>query len=173
MTAQEKTVLQQISDVAWLVHQGTSRLGILNKNVQEQYTYITGKELVNFVNRNEVVSHFGNMSLFEEQITEEPVTEDKLFIKGYEVDYDDPYTLAESHPEYHNDLPLYTKIEGGDICYAAGYYCINFEQGWKYARGPKLATLRKYGFVGPFRNKIEMRQQLKKLNKNSRKNDSV
>jgi hypothetical protein len=171
MTEQEKTILQQISDVAWLVHQGTNRLGILNKDVQEHYTYITGKELVNFGNRNEVVNHFGNMSLFEEQITEEPIIKDKLYIKGYEVDYNDPYTLAESHPEYNNPLPLYTKIENGDICYAAGYYCINFEKGWKYARGPKLATLLKYGFVGPFHDKIQMRQQLKKLNKGSCRDD--
>ena len=52
----EKTKLQQISDVAWLVHQGNHKLGILNKDVQNHYTYITGKELVSFDNDNEVIS---------------------------------------------------------------------------------------------------------------------
>jgi hypothetical protein len=173
MTEQEKTVLQQISDVAWLVHRGSNRVGILNKDVQEHYTYITGKELVNFVDRTEVIDHFGNMSLFEEQITTPANTDDKLYIKGYEVDYHDPYALEESHPDYDHNLPLYTKIEGGDVYYAAGYYCINFEKGWKHAHGPKLATLQKYGFVGPFRTELEMRQELKKLNKAKRNNDRV
>ena len=54
MTNIEKTVLQQISDVAWLVHQGPNKLGILNKGVQENFTYITGKELLSF--KNEVES---------------------------------------------------------------------------------------------------------------------
>jgi len=173
MTEQENTVLQQISDVAWLVHRGSNRVGILNKDVQEHYTYITGKELVSFVDRDEVVDHFGNLTLFEEQITSPGVVHDTLYIRGFEVEYHEPFALEESHPDYDADLPLYTKIEGGNVYYAAGYYCINFEKGWKHARGPKLATLQKYGFVGPFRTELEMRQQLKKLNKSKRSNDGI
>ena len=55
-----KTMLQQISDVAWLVHRGESKLGILNKDIQEKYTYITGKELVKFDTKKEVRGYFGN-----------------------------------------------------------------------------------------------------------------
>jgi len=55
-----KTMLQQISDVAWLVHQGNQKLGILNKNAQERFTYITGKDLVNFKDDHEVEEYFGN-----------------------------------------------------------------------------------------------------------------
>jgi hypothetical protein len=165
MTKQEKILLQQISDVAWLVHQGPNKVGILNKDVQEHYTYITGRELVNFADQTQVVEHFGNMSLFDDQITISPIVNDRLYIKGFEVDYHDPYALEESHPDYDHDLPLYTKIQGSNIYYAAGYYCINFEKGWKHAHGPKLSTLQKYGYRGPFRTELEMRQELKKLNK--------
>lgn len=168
MTNIEKTVLQQISDVAWLVHQGPNRVGILNKGIQENFTYITGKELVAFKNEDEVRTHFGNMTLFQEQITTSPVKQDAFYIKGYEVDYESPYALESNHPDYNEDLPLYTKIEGSDVYYAAGYYCINFEKGWKPAHGPKLATLTKYGYAGPYKSELEMRQQLKKLNKQKR-----
>ena len=41
-----KATLQQISDVAWLVRQGKNKLGILNKDVQNHYFYINGKEMV-------------------------------------------------------------------------------------------------------------------------------
>lgn len=166
----EKTMLQQISDVAWLVHQGNEKLGILNKNAQERFTYITGKDLVNFKNDHEVEVYFGNSTLFDKQITSAAVKPDSYYIKGYEVDYENPFAIDEKDPAYRTDIPLYTKIEGSDVYYAAGFYCINFGKGWKQSRGPKLATLLKYGYAGPFKTEIEMRQQLKKLNKEKRKN---
>jgi hypothetical protein len=165
---QEKTMLQQISDVAWLVHQGKKNLGILNKDVQEHYTYITGKELVSFSDAHEVKNHFGNLSLFEEQTSTPTQIQDKYYIKGYEVNYEEPYALEPNHPDYREDLPLYTKIEGSDVYYAAGFYCVHFAKGWKHAHGPKLATLEKYGYEGPFKSEMEMRHRLKMLNRQKR-----
>lgn len=159
-----KAVLQQISDVAWLVHQGEQKLGILNKDIQEHFTYITGKELVSFTDETEVVEHFGNMSLFDEQITSPTQTADKFYIKGYEVDYNNPWAVEESSPDYNPDIPLFTKIEGSKVYYAAGYYCINFDKGWKRAHAPKYSTLTKYGFTGPYKTDMEAKHQLKKLN---------
>ena len=167
----EKTVLQQISDVAWLVHQGPSKLGILNKDVQEHYTFITGKDLVKFYDQGEVVEHFGNINLFNEVINSLTKTAERVFIKGFEIDYENPLIIDSSDPDYMEDLPIYAKIEGKGIYYAAGYYCINFEKGWKKSHGPKLATLLKYGYEGPFKTELEMRQRLKTLNKQKRKND--
>ena len=169
----EKTVLQQISDVAWLVHQGPAKLGILNKDVQEHYTYITGKELVKFNNQDAVVEHFGNMNLFNEIVNSSAKTSERIFIKGFEVDHENPIIIDSTHPDYRGDLPVYAKIEGKGIYYAAGYYCINFEKGWKKSRGPKLATLDRYGYEGPFKTELEMRQRLKELNKRKRKNDGA
>ena len=169
----EKTVLQQISDVAWLVHQGPAKLGILNKDVQEHYTYITGKELVKFNDQDAVVEHFGNMNLFNEIVNSSAKTSERIFIKGFEVDHENPIIIDSNHPDYRDDLPVYAKIEGKGIYYASGYYCINFEKGWKKSRGPKLATLVKYGYEGPFKTELEMRQRLKELNKRKRKNDGA
>ena len=160
-----KAVLQQISDVAWLVHQGEHKLGILNKDIQEHFTYITGKEFVSFSNETEVVEHFGNVELFEEQITTPVQVKDKFYIRGYEVDYDYPIAVEEGHPDYQDSVPLYTKIEGSAVYYAAGYYCINFNKGWKHAHGPKYSTLTSYGFTGPYKTEMEARMHLKKLNK--------
>lgn len=67
-TKKTKAQLQQISDVAWLVRQGPRKLGILNKDVQEHYFYITGKEFVSLDNQEEVTDYFGNVNLFKEQI---------------------------------------------------------------------------------------------------------
>lgn len=165
MTKFNDTMLQQISDVAWLVHRGSEKLGILNKSVQDNFTYLNGTDLIHFKNKTEVVKHFGNVKLFEQQITNPIQKQDKFYVKGHEVDYSEPFALEESSPDYRYDLPLYTKIPDSKIYYAAGYYCINFEKGWKHARGPKLTTLEKYGYEGPFKTEIEMKQRLKTLNK--------
>lgn len=161
----EKTMLQQISDVAWLVHHRGHKLGILNKDVQETFTYINGQDFIEFHGEHEVIEHFGNSSLFDDQITTPSYVQDKYYVKGYEVDYAEPIALEETDPDYSNDIPLYTKIEGSKVYYAAGYYCINFEKGWKHAHGPKLATLQKYGFEGPFRTVLEAKERNRILNK--------
>lgn len=160
-----KTKLQQISDVAWLVQRGEKKLGILNKDVQEKYFYITGKNLLKFEDDSEVADHFGNIKLFDDQINSKYQRDEEFYINGFLIDYPTPFAIEEDDPDYREDLPLYTKIEGNKIYYAAGYYCINFEKGWKQAYGPKLATLEKYGYEGPFRTEIEMRQRLRQLNK--------
>lgn len=161
----EKTMLQQISDVAWLVHQNGDKLGILNKGVQETFTFISGRELINFEGEEAVQQHFGNLELFDNKIEYSPKVQDSYYIKGFEIDYPEPFIVEEDNVDYCDDLPLYSKIEGSKVYYAAGYYCIRFNKGWKQARGPKVATLRKYGFKGPFKTAIETRQELKRLNK--------
>lgn len=166
-TSFEKTMLQQISDVAWLVHQKGERLGILNKDVQEHYVYINGHEIVQFQDENEVCEHFGNITLFDEKINKPGTIQDSFYIKGYEVDYPEPIALEESHPDYDKNIPLYTKIEGSNVYYAAGYYCINFGKGWKHAHGPKYSTLLKYGYEGPFKTSLEAKERNRILNKNN------
>lgn len=161
----ESTMLQQISDVAWLVHQRGNLLGILNKNVQENFTYINGSDYLEFKGETEVISHFGNVDLFDLQITDPTQVQDTYYVKGYSVDYVEPFAIDEKDPRFRSDLPLYTKIQDSNILYAAGYYCVNFAKGWKHAHGPKLSTLLKYGFQGPYKTEFEMKQQLKSLNR--------
>lgn len=160
MTLEHK--LQQISDVAWLVNQGKQHVGILNRDIQNHFTFISGKERIDFHNEQEVKQHFGNVALFTDLDDRSPVVHDSYYVKGYEVEYTEPFLV--DHPEYP-ELPLYTKLEGSDVIYAAGYYCIHFHKGWKHTRGPKLATLTKYGYQGPFHTELEARQRMKMLNK--------
>ena len=66
---------------------------------------------------------------------------------------------------YRDDIPLYLKTESSDVLYAAGWYAINFEKGWKHGYCPKATTLFQYGYEGPFNTKDELRFRLKELNK--------
>lgn len=161
----EKTMLQQISDVAWLVHQQGDKLGILNMDEQHTYRYINGRDSVEFHDETEVEHYFGNADLFNDQITSPTNVQDTYYVKGYAVDYPEPHAVECDNPDYNPDLPLFTKIQNSKVYYAAGFYCINFDKGWKYANAPKLITLEKYGYEGPFKTAVEVKHRVKTLNK--------
>ena len=166
-----KAHLQQISDVAWLVSQGPRKVGILNRDVQDKYFYINGKQIVKLGDEEDVGEYFSNVNIFKEQDTVSPVVEDDFFIKGYIVDYPTPYPLDVTHEDYNPEVPLYTKTPESDVYYAAGWYCINFEKGWKHSHGPKYSTLVTYGYAGPFKTEQECRSVNSKLNKQKKQNE--
>ena len=64
-------------------------------------------------------------------------------------------------------LPLFTKSKKSKSLYCAGYYIIKFEKGWVRSFCPKLVTLEKYPYKGPFKTEFTMRQELSNANKRS------
>lgn len=62
-------------------------------------------------------------------------------------------------------LPLFTKSEDSKSLYCAGYYIIRFDKGWVKSFCPKLITLQRYPYQGPFKTEIEMRQVLSNVSK--------
>jgi len=62
-------------------------------------------------------------------------------------------------------LPLFTKSTKSKSLYAAGYYTIRFEKGWVKSFCPKLLTLERYEYRGPFKTDIEMRTELSRVSK--------
>ena len=52
-------------------------------------------------------------------------------------------------------LPLYTKEEKSKSWYAAGWYRVKQHRNWKVVQNPKLITLERYPYHGPFHNKEE------------------
>ena len=61
-------------------------------------------------------------------------------------------------------LPIFTKSPKSKSLYCAGYYIIKFDKGWVKSFCPKLVTLDKYEYKGPFKTKIEMKTALSGLN---------
>jgi len=61
-------------------------------------------------------------------------------------------------------LPIYTKEEKSKSFYCAGYYLIKINQTWTKAFCPKLITLQRQEYLGPFMNEEEQQAQWKKQN---------
>lgn len=62
-------------------------------------------------------------------------------------------------------LPLFAKSAKSKSQYCAGYYVIKFRKGWVKSFCPKLITLERYPYHGPFKTETEMRQVLNNVNK--------
>lgn len=61
-------------------------------------------------------------------------------------------------------LPIFTKRAKSKSFFCAGYYIIKFNFGWAKAHCPKLITLNRYPYQGPYKTREEMQEQLKLAN---------
>lgn len=62
-------------------------------------------------------------------------------------------------------LPMYTKSEKSGSFHCAGYYVVQYENGWTRAFCPKIVTLNKYSYYGPYKTKDDMLAMMRQLNK--------
>jgi len=83
-------------------------------------------------------------------------------VHGYPTSYQ-PFT-----PMYDvkKRLPLFTKSGKSKSIYCAGYYVIEFDKGWVKSFCPKLITLEKNFFKGPFKTEFEAKQELQRVKSN-------
>jgi hypothetical protein len=59
-------------------------------------------------------------------------------------------------------LPMYTKTAKSSSYHCAGYYIIKFDKTWCKSHTPKLITLQRYPYLGPFKTKEEQAISLRK-----------
>lgn len=52
-------------------------------------------------------------------------------------------------------LPLFTKTKKSRSWFAAGWYCVKQKKEWEVVRSPKLITLQRYPYRGPFHTNEE------------------
>jgi hypothetical protein len=161
--------LKEITDKSWLVMTDKSHenVGLLSVSNTGTFVLLSKEGRVSFADEEEV-KRFFEEDVFDKVVHNEGGEEKEFFIKGYPVDFEHPYE-ADSEDKI-SSLPLYTKSPKSDVYHCAGYYCISYPKGWLQSFCPKLATLDKYEYVGPFKTKMEMKSQLSILKKNDRRN---
>jgi hypothetical protein len=52
-------------------------------------------------------------------------------------------------------IPLFTKENKSKSWFAAGWYCVKQHRKWKIVQNPKLITLQRYSWQGPYHTKKE------------------
>jgi hypothetical protein len=61
-------------------------------------------------------------------------------------------------------LPIYTKGSKSKSFFCAGYYIVKFNNGWVKSYCPKLITLNRYPYAGPYDTVEEMQERLRIAN---------
>jgi hypothetical protein len=147
----------------WIVEDGGQKLGTLNKEKKGFSFYRHGKK-INISSKEEIKTKFG------ENVRNEV---DKIIklnrVKVSEADnvYDFPCSSRPHNPVYNikKKLPIYSKSKKSKSLYCAGYYVIQFRKGWVKSFCPKLITLERYKFKGPFKTEEEMKNAILFLGK--------
>jgi hypothetical protein len=146
----------------WLIKTNNIKIGSISKS-KKGYVFLKQGKAVSFKNLSEINAQFG-VALFEESIKKHKA---ESTTKTYLI-YDFPCGSRPYDPVYNikQKLPLYAKSSKSKSLFCAGYYVIKFHKGWRKAFCPKLITLERYPYKGPFKTEDEMKSQLTKVNKN-------
>lgn len=82
-------------------------------------------------------------------------------VYGYPVDVE-PFNVMYN---VQKGLPLYTKLEASKSFFCAGYYLINYSGSWVKSFCPKLLTLDRNRYKGPFKTEEVMKTALEGIRK--------
>ena len=152
-----------VPNKCWIVENNGTKLGTLNKEKKGFSFYRHGVK-IEIRDLNEVKNRFGLTQLDEavKKLNKTTITtEIEQLVYGY------PCSSKAHNPVYNivKKLPIYAKSGKSKSLYCAGYYVIQFRKGWVKSFCPKLITLERYPYQGPFKTEAEMRQVLNTVSK--------
>ena len=147
-----------IPNKEWIIENGGKKIGSIAKN-KKGYIFLRNGQTVDIKNYKDIV---------ESLATVEKKKASKFEIEplNYTI-YNYPCRTKPYNPIYNvkSKLPLYTKNLKSKSRYCAGYYVIQFQKGWLRSFCPKLITLERNPYQGPFKTAQEMKAVLNTLNK--------
>ena len=138
----------------WILENQGVKVGTLSIS-DDKYILSDGTNTKFIDTKRQLEKDIGKVSWTKLEITEKLDKE----MNGF------PTSCVPFNPLYdvQRNLPLFTKSDKSKSHYCAGYYIIKFESGWLPSYCPKLITLGKNEFVGPYMSKFEMQEKQKKL----------
>jgi hypothetical protein len=149
-----------IDDKFWIVEEDGEKIATLRKNEDNRFVMSNKLGIKIYDNKESLTRQFGK-NFFVVKIIKEKDNAEPNEVHGYS-------TSAEPHNPLYDvkrRLPLFTKSGDSKSLYCAGYYVIKFDKGWVKSFCPKLITLQRYPYNGPFKTDIEMKQVLSNVSK--------
>lgn len=155
MTIKAKPVLD---NKFWIVEDGGVRIGTLSRNDDGFVINAKGKIEV-YKSEKQLKKKFGKNFLVA-SISDQDETK-TCDVHGYPTK-----TIPfNSMFDIKRKLPLFTKSETSKSVYCAGYYLIKFNVTWIKGFCPKLITIERNEYLGPFKTEFEMKVALSNVNK--------
>jgi hypothetical protein len=142
----------------WIVEQEGVRIGTLSKN-DEGFVINSKGKIDLYKNESQLKKTFGKNFLVA-SIKNVDGTQQKD-VHGYPtrtIPYNSMYDIQRK-------LPLFTKSEKSKSVYCAGYYLIKFNVNWLKSYCPKLITVERNEYMGPYKTELEMKMALANVNR--------
>ena len=141
----------------WIVENEGERVGTLTKE-EDRYLFSSKGDITFFKNEKQLKQKYGKNFLTAKIINEDLSSKS---VHGYPT---------KSHPynsmfDITRKLPLFTKSEKSKSVYCAGYYLVRFNKSWLKSFCPKLITIERNEFKGPFKTDVEMKAVLSNVNR--------
>ena len=154
MTVKAKATLK---DKFWILEDKGERVGTLSINEDNKFVISSSSGISQYKSKQALQKTFGK-DFFESKVI--PATVDiENEVNGFPTSTT-PYNTMY---DVRNKLPLFTKSQKSKSIYCAGYYVIRFDKGWVKSFCPKLITLERYDYNGPFKTELEMRTELSRV----------
>lgn len=154
MSVKAKAILE---NKFWIVEEEGVRVGTLSKN--DEGFVVTAKGKIEFYkSESQLKKKFGKNFLVANISTKEDNVRE---VHGYPT----RATPYNSMFDIKRKLPLFTKSEKSKSVYCAGYYLIKFNVNWLKSFCPKLITIERNEYIGPFKTEFEMKAALSNVNK--------
>lgn len=149
-----------IPNKEWIIENEEGKIGSIAKR-KKGYAFFRKGHKFEFKNLEEIKKELG-ITIIEGGVSKKADLESD----DYSI-YDYPCSSKPYEPVYNvkKKLPLFAKSAKSKSQYCAGYYVIKFRKGWVKSFCPKLITLERYPYHGPFKTESEMRSMLNTVNK--------
>jgi len=149
-----------IDNKFWIVEQDGEKVATLRKDDENRFVMSNASGIKIYNNKESIVKQFGK-EFFIARIIKEADNSVPDEVHGFA-------TSSRPHNamfDIQRKLPLFTKSKDSKSHYCAGYYIIGFDKGWVKSFCPKLITLQRYPYHGPFKTELEMKQRLSNVSK--------
>lgn len=149
-----------IDNKFWIVEKDGAKFATLRKNDDNRFVMSNETGVKIYDNKESLTRQFGK-NFFVAKIVKEATDALADEVHGYSTS-----TMPHNAMfDIKRKLPLFTKSEDSKSLYCAGYYVIRFDKGWVKSFCPKLITLQRYDYKGPYKTELEMKQVLSNVSK--------
>lgn len=149
-----------IENKFWIVEEDGEKIATLRQNEDQRFVLSSELGIHVYDNKESLTKEFGK-DFFIAKIIKESNNSLPNEVHGYSTSVDPKNAMF----DIRRKLPLFTKSEDSKSLYCAGYYVIKFDKGWVKSFCPKLITLQRYEYKGPFKTEFEMKQVLANVSK--------
>lgn len=149
-----------IENKFWIVEKDGEKFATLRKNEDNRFVLSNELGIKIYDTKESLTRQFGK-NFFVAKIVKEADGAEPNEVHGYATSTSPHNAMF----DIKRKLPLFTKSGDSKSLYCAGFYVIKFDKGWVKSFCPKLITLQRYKYQGPFKTEFEMRQVLSNVSK--------